>query len=63
MLSDNPRMTTYKNAILNNKELFLNKIVMDIGAGTGKCVNKFLFYICVNVVDIRQFINFKKCEY
>ncbi|XP_008545663.1 protein arginine N-methyltransferase 6 [Microplitis demolitor] len=35
MLSDNPRMTTYKNAILNNKELFLNKIVMDIGAGTG----------------------------
>ncbi|XP_063973019.1 uncharacterized protein LOC135160418 isoform X1 [Diachasmimorpha longicaudata] len=35
MLTDNPRMTAYKNAILNNKHLFEGKVVMDVGAGTG----------------------------
>ncbi|CAD6231475.1 GSCOCG00001427001-RA-CDS [Cotesia congregata] len=35
MLSDNPRMTAYKNAILDKKDLFHNKIVMDVGSGTG----------------------------
>ncbi|KAK0088487.1 hypothetical protein PV325_011788 [Microctonus aethiopoides] len=35
MLNDHPRMIAYKNAIKNNAELFKNKIVMDVGAGTG----------------------------
>ncbi|KAF7997304.1 hypothetical protein HCN44_005581 [Aphidius gifuensis] len=35
MLNDVPRMEAYKNAIFNNKHLFENKIVMDVGAGTG----------------------------
>ncbi|XP_011312610.1 probable protein arginine N-methyltransferase 1.2 isoform X2 [Fopius arisanus] len=28
-------MTAYKNAIMNNKDLFAGKVVMDVGAGTG----------------------------
>ncbi|XP_034949791.1 probable protein arginine N-methyltransferase 1.2 [Chelonus insularis] len=35
MLKDNPRVLAYKNAIFNKKDLFFNKIVMDVGAGTG----------------------------
>ena len=35
MLLDKPRTEAYKNAILSNKELFKDKIVLDIGAGTG----------------------------
>lgn len=35
MLEDEPRTLAYKNAILNNKEYFKDKIVMDVGCGTG----------------------------
>ncbi|XP_076645263.1 uncharacterized protein LOC143354805 isoform X1 [Halictus rubicundus] len=35
MLSDKSRTLTYKNAIIDSKQLFENKIVMDVGAGTG----------------------------
>ncbi|XP_033335587.2 uncharacterized protein LOC117225896 [Megalopta genalis] len=35
MLNDKSRTLTYKNAIINSKQLFENKIVMDVGAGTG----------------------------
>lgn len=36
MLKDVPRTEAYQKAILGNKEQFEGKIVMDIGAGTGK---------------------------
>lgn len=36
MLSDKKRVLTYKNAIFNMKEKFKDKIVMDVGAGSGK---------------------------
>lgn len=36
MLKDVPRTEAYQKAILGNKELFEGKVVMDIGAGTGK---------------------------
>lgn len=35
MLKDRVRTNGYKNAILNNKHLFKDKIVLDVGCGTG----------------------------
>jgi len=35
MVNDVPRTTAYRNAIYDNKHLFKDKIVMDVGAGTG----------------------------
>ena len=35
MLTDKPRMASYKNFIEKNAHLFKNKVVMDVGAGTG----------------------------
>jgi len=35
MIQDKARTTAYQNAILNNSHIFKDKIVMDIGAGTG----------------------------
>ncbi|XP_053984555.1 uncharacterized protein LOC128879444 [Hylaeus volcanicus] len=35
MLSDKARTLAYKNAIMNSKHIFNNKVVMDVGAGTG----------------------------
>lgn len=35
MLEDEPRTLAYKNAILNNQSYFKDKIVMDVGSGTG----------------------------
>ncbi|XP_075216451.1 arginine methyltransferase 8 isoform X2 [Lycorma delicatula] len=35
MLEDKPRNIAYKNAIISNKDLFKNKIILDIGTGTG----------------------------
>lgn len=35
MLEDRPRTLAYQKAILNNKSYFRNKIVMDVGSGTG----------------------------
>ena len=40
MLKDVPRTEAYQKAILGNKEQFEGKIVMDIGAGTGKKTNE-----------------------
>lgn len=35
MLEDEPRVTIYRNAILNNKAYFRDKTVLDVGCGTG----------------------------
>ncbi|XP_055637097.1 protein arginine N-methyltransferase 6 [Toxorhynchites rutilus septentrionalis] len=35
MLTDKPRQDAYRKAILDNKELFKNKVVLDVGTGTG----------------------------
>ncbi|XP_076234169.1 uncharacterized protein LOC143179057 [Calliopsis andreniformis] len=35
MLNDKVRTLAYKNAIMNSKHMFQDKIVMDVGAGTG----------------------------
>lgn len=35
MLKDSVRTETYRNAILNNPQLFKDKVVLDIGCGTG----------------------------
>ncbi|CAH4030525.1 unnamed protein product [Pieris brassicae] len=35
MLEDDPRTSTYRKVILNNKAYFKDKVVMDIGCGTG----------------------------
>lgn len=35
MLEDHPRTDAYRKAILENKSYFKDKIVMDVGCGTG----------------------------
>ena len=35
MLKDGIRTKAYKNSILKNQHLFENKIVLDVGSGTG----------------------------
>merc|ERR1719479_882364 len=35
MLKDEVRTLTYRNSMYNNKHLFKNKIVLDVGCGTG----------------------------
>merc|ERR1712194_591741 len=35
MLQDDVRTKAYRDAILNNRQLFEGKIVLDVGAGTG----------------------------
>jgi 2-polyprenyl-3-methyl-5-hydroxy-6-metoxy-1,4-benzoquinol methylase len=35
MIKDEVRTNTYRSAIVNNPELFANKIVLDVGCGTG----------------------------
>lgn len=35
MLKDEVRTVTYRNAIYHNKHLFKDKVVMDVGSGTG----------------------------
>ncbi|CAF0728862.1 unnamed protein product [Rotaria sp. Silwood1] len=35
MLRDRPRVTAYYDAIMNSKHLFENKVVLDVGSGTG----------------------------
>ncbi|CAJ0574483.1 unnamed protein product, partial [Mesorhabditis spiculigera] len=35
MLKDEVRTTTYRNSIYHNKHLFKDKVVMDVGSGTG----------------------------
>lgn len=35
MLKDQVRTLSYRNAILNNRDLFEGKIVLEVGAGTG----------------------------
>lgn len=35
MLEDKPRVLAYKDAILKNREYFKDKVVMDVGCGTG----------------------------
>lgn len=35
MLQDGPRNRAYKDAILKNKNEFMDKVVLDVGAGTG----------------------------
>jgi protein arginine N-methyltransferase 1 len=35
MLNDRARTETYRNAILNNPHLIKDKVVLDVGCGTG----------------------------
>jgi len=35
MLKDEVRMRSYRNSIINNKHLFKDKVVLDVGCGTG----------------------------
>ena len=35
MLKDEVRTTTYRNSIYHNQHLFKDKVVMDVGSGTG----------------------------
>lgn len=43
MLTDTVRVKAYKDAILSNKELFKDSIVLDVGAGCGKFIIQMIF--------------------
>lgn len=47
MLNDQVRTETYKNAIFSNEALFKDKVVLDVGAGTG---NHSIFKILCNML-------------
>ena len=38
MLKDEVRTKSYMYSIIHNKHLFKDKIVLDVGCGTGKCL-------------------------
>lgn len=42
MIKDEVRTQTYRNSMLHNKHLFKDKIVLDVGCGTGNDL-KFFF--------------------
>ena len=35
MLCDSPRTESYRDAIMKNQDIFADKVVMDVGAGSG----------------------------
>jgi len=35
MIKDSVRTNAYRDAIINNKDVFKDKVVMDVGCGTG----------------------------
>jgi hypothetical protein len=41
MLKDAVRTDAYRDFIYNNKNLFKDKVVLDIGCGTGTCNTSF----------------------
>lgn len=47
MLTDSPRQEAYRRAIFENKRIFKNKIVLDVGSGTG-----ILSILCAQVGNI-----------
>jgi len=59
MLKDSVRTQTYRNAILSNPQIFQNKIVLDVGCGTGilsmfavQAGAKHVYGIdCSNIID------------
>ena len=73
MLKDSVRTNAYKDAILNNKHLFKNKVVLDVGCGTGilsmfaaqagakhvKIIILFAFLVRAFSRDISTKINFE----
>lgn len=45
MLNDQPRTEAYRHAINANKAMFKDKVVVDVGAGTGKSKSFHAFYV------------------
>ena len=58
MLKDLVRTKTYQNVIYNNTFLFKDKVVLDVGAGTGilslfcaKAGAKHVFAVCISLLS------------
>ena len=49
MLTDHNRMAAYHAAIVGNSEVFKDKVVMDVGTGSGILAGEFLIDCCVFV--------------
>ena len=63
MLKDVVRTKTYQNVIYQNKFLFQNKVVLDVGAGTGilslfcaKAGAAHVYAVCISVFLLFLFI-------
>lgn len=54
MLSDTQRLNAYKTAIFANTEFWKDKVVLDVGAGTGKNVKYFIFSLNIfcNIINL-----------
>ena len=55
MLTDHNRMAAYHAAIVGNSEVFKDKVVMDVGTGSGILAGEFLFVVCFNVMCVCYF--------
>ena len=56
MLTDHNRMAAYHAAIVGNADIFKDKIVMDVGTGSGILAGELILYVmlsmCVCVVYV-----------
>jgi predicted RNA methylase len=53
MLKDTVRTRAYQNAIMNNPHLFKDKIVLDVGCGTG-ILSMFAAKVCLQGLVVMQ---------
>lgn len=58
MLKDTVRTLSYRNAIFSNAEAFKDKVVLDVGAGTGilsmfavKAGAKKVYAVCIHQIE------------
>lgn len=65
MLKDEVRTLTYRNSMFHNKHLFKDKVVLDVGSGTGilcmfaaKAGAKKVIGVCVGLYQIIHFCGF-----
>ena len=65
MLKDEVRTLTYRNAMYQNKHLFRNKVVLDVGCGTGilsmfavKAGAKHVYGVCTRLQNRSSFYQY-----
>jgi len=63
MLKDEVRTLTYRNSMYHNKHIFKDKIVLDVGSGTGILSMFAAKAGAKHVYGVRTLITHSKCVY